>query len=76
MGAVEAGMALLHCCNRMTGDSPAPELVHFYQSCRASRRALLAARHLLDEKFHRSPDWIRRACNYLQLADEHIHRCI
>jgi aminoglycoside phosphotransferase family enzyme len=47
-------------------------VVHFYQSCRATTRALIAARHLHDEKFRHSPHWMRRAGVYLQLAEEHI----
>jgi aminoglycoside phosphotransferase family enzyme len=54
--------------------APAP-LVHFYQSCRAGTRAMIAARHLLDERFRHSPHWWRRAEHYLQLAEDHIGAC-
>ncbi|MFL6675841.1 MAG: hypothetical protein ACJ8LG_21435 [Massilia sp.] len=76
LGAPEAGVSLLGHCNRITGDTPAPTLVHFYQSCRATTRAVLAGRHLLDQKFCHSPHWVSRASHYLRLAEEHIHWCV
>jgi aminoglycoside phosphotransferase family enzyme len=72
LGAAVAGYALMHDYNRLSGDTPPPTVVHFYQSCRATTRALIAARHLHDEKFRHSPHWMRRAGVYLQLAEEHI----
>lgn len=75
LGAPEAGVSLLHTYSQLAGDTPPPALVHFYQSCRASTRAMIAARHLLDEEFRHSPHWIRKACDYLQLAQNHIERC-
>jgi aminoglycoside phosphotransferase family enzyme len=75
LGSPTAGRALLQAYARFTGDTPAPQLVHFYQSCRALTRAMIAARHLLDEKFRHSPHWWRRACQYLALAHAHIGAC-
>ena len=75
LGSADAGATLLQCYSELTGDTPSPNVIHFYQSYRASTRAMLAARHLLDPKFRRSPHWIRKAWRYLQLAPEHIARC-
>ncbi|MFL6672672.1 MAG: hypothetical protein ACJ8LG_05185 [Massilia sp.] len=75
LGAAEAGAFLLRAYSMLTGDEPPPQLIHFYQSCRATTRARIAARHLLDEKFRHSPHWIRRARDYLQLAADHIGKC-
>jgi aminoglycoside phosphotransferase family enzyme len=72
LGAAGAGAALLDRYCRLAGDSFPPPLLHFYQSCRATTRSLIAARHLLDEQFLHSPHWLRRAGHYLQLAEEHI----
>ncbi len=75
LGAGATGVALLHSYSLLSGDNPPAVLIHFYQSCRASMRSLIAARHLLDEKFRHSPHWLRRARLYLQLAEEHIGQC-
>jgi aminoglycoside phosphotransferase family enzyme len=75
LAAPATGNSLLHRYAGLSGDWPPAMLVHFYQSCRASTRALIAARHLLDEKFRHSPHWIRRARQYLQLAGQHIGQC-
>jgi aminoglycoside phosphotransferase family enzyme len=75
LGATQAGLALLGSYRELSGDDPSPDLVHFYQSCRATTRAMIAARHLLDEKFRHSPHWVRRACHYLHLAEQHIGQC-
>jgi aminoglycoside phosphotransferase family enzyme len=75
LGATATGITLLDRYAALSGDSPPAMLLHFYQSCRASTRALIAARHLLDEKFRHSPHWVRRAQHYLQLAEHHIGQC-
>jgi aminoglycoside phosphotransferase family enzyme len=75
LGAAETGLALLRAYRQLSGDATPPALLHFYQSCRATTRAKIAARHLLDEKFRHSPHWVRRACHYLRLAEEHIGKC-
>jgi uncharacterized protein len=75
LGGAAEGIALLHRYAELSGDGPPAMLVHFYQSCRASTRALIAARHLLDEKFRHSPHWVRRAQQYLHLAERHIAQC-
>jgi aminoglycoside phosphotransferase family enzyme len=76
LGATHAGTTLLRDYAALSGDHPAPALLNFYQSCRATTRAMIAARHLQDEKFRHSPHWVRRACQYLQLAMEHVGRCV
>jgi aminoglycoside phosphotransferase family enzyme len=76
LGAATAGYAVLHDYNRLSGDTPPAPLLHFYQSCRATTRALIAARHLHDEKFRHSPHWMRRAGHYLQLAEEHVRLAV
>jgi aminoglycoside phosphotransferase family enzyme len=75
LGAPATGALLLQAYARLSGDSPPATLVHFYQSCRAGTRALIAARHLLDEQFRHSPHWVRRARHYLQLAEQHVGQC-
>jgi aminoglycoside phosphotransferase family enzyme len=75
LGAHAAGLTLQHAYGRLTGDVAPPALVHFYQSCRAGTRAMIAARHLPDEKFRHSPHWWRRAGQYLELAERHIRAC-
>jgi aminoglycoside phosphotransferase family enzyme len=75
LGAAEAGLTLLQAYRQLSGDNAPPQLLHFYQSCRATTRAKIAARHLLDKKFRHSPHWVRRACHYLHLAEEHIGKC-
>jgi aminoglycoside phosphotransferase family enzyme len=75
IGVPGPGIALLQAYGRLTGDVAPPPLVHFYQSCRASTRAMIAARHLLDDRFRHSPHWWRRASQYLELAERHIGAC-
>jgi uncharacterized protein len=72
LDAPAAGRAILDWCCRLSGEPIPRPLLHFYQSCRATTRALITARHLLDERFRHSPQWLRRAGRYLQLAEEHI----
>jgi aminoglycoside phosphotransferase family enzyme len=75
LGAPAAGQALLDDYRALSGDTPAPPLIDFYQSCRASTRATITARHLQEEKFRHSPHWLAKARHYLQLADEHLAKC-
>lgn len=75
LGAAEAGEMLLRIYNELSGDPPPPALIHFYQSYRASLRAAIAIRHLNEEKFRASPEWRRRALDYLRLAERHVARC-
>jgi aminoglycoside phosphotransferase family enzyme len=72
LGAPPAGVTILKHYSLLAADSPPVGLLHFYQSCRAATRALIAARHLLDEKFRHSPHWQDRAGEYLDLAERHI----
>jgi aminoglycoside phosphotransferase family enzyme len=75
LGAIGLGAVLLRTYCEMSNDSPAAALIHFYQSYRASLRATIAIRHLNEEKFRYSPEWPRRALEYLQLAEQHIACC-
>lgn len=75
LGAPAAAAMLLQAYARQSGDAAPARVLHFYQSCRGATRALIAARHLLDEKFRHSPHWLRRARHYLQLAQQHIDLC-
>ncbi|MGZ5199173.1 MAG: hypothetical protein ACXWC4_05320 [Telluria sp.] len=72
LGAPTAGHALLRAYADFAGDDPPTAVQHLYQSTRATSRAVIAARHLLDETFRHSPHWMRRAGHYLQLAEQHI----
>ncbi len=73
--AADLGIALLRDYQEISGDRPAAALVHFYQSYRAGMRAIIAIRHLNEEKFRYSPQWPRRTRKYLQLAEQHIACC-
>ncbi|MGZ3238342.1 MAG: hypothetical protein ACXU8A_13300 [Burkholderiaceae bacterium] len=75
LGATDFGALLLRTYSELSGDMPAAALVHFYQSYRASLRAAIAIRHLNEEKFRYSPEWPRRAREYLKLAELHIAHC-
>lgn len=75
IGAPAIGPLLLRSYSALSGDAPQPALVHFYQSCRASTRATIAARHLKEAKFRYSPHWVHRARHYLHLALAHIGQC-
>ncbi|HTN65632.1 MAG TPA: hypothetical protein VL051_05530 [Burkholderiaceae bacterium] len=75
LGAADLGVFFLRNYSEISGDRPDPVLVHFYQSYRASLRATLAIRHLNEEQFRYSPQWPRRAKDYLQLAERHAGRC-
>ncbi|HEY0843849.1 MAG TPA: hypothetical protein VGE12_00675 [Noviherbaspirillum sp.] len=69
--APQLGNALLDAYMSASGDTPEKSLVHFYQSFRAGSRARIAIQHLDEEKFRHSPEWRRRAMDYLRLAEEH-----
>ncbi|WP_155837546.1 hypothetical protein [Herminiimonas sp. CN] len=75
LDASDFGALLLKNYEKISGDRPAPALVHFYQSYRACIRAAIAIRHLDEEKFRHSAEWPRRAREYLQLAELHIREC-
>jgi uncharacterized protein len=76
LGAVDTGLRLLDDYRSASGDMPAPALIHFYQSCRASTRATLAARHLLDLALPHSPRWLLKTRHYLRLAEHHVAQCL
>ena len=65
------GRLLLPCYTELTGDHPPAALVHFYQAYRAVLRAGIAIRHLDEQQFRHSPEWRRRALDYLHLARRH-----
>lgn len=71
LGAAQAGTQLLCSYSELSGDRPNAALVHFYQSYRACLRSMIAITHLDEEKFRYSPQWRRRAGEYLQLAQRH-----
>ncbi len=71
LGAPCLGVALLAAYSDMSNDNPDPSLMHFYKSYRACVRARIAIGHLNEEKFRYSPEWPRRANEYLSLAQAH-----
>lgn len=75
LGASGLGALLLRAYANLSNDRPPVALIHFYQSYRALLRSVIAIRHLNEEKFRYSPEWPRRAKNYLHLADSHIALC-
>lgn len=74
LGAPALGCALLASYQSLSGDRPDDALLHFYRSFRACSRARIAIQHLDEEKFRHSPEWRRRAMDYLRLAEEHAAR--
>lgn len=74
LGAGWAGEQLLAGYARLTGDSPPPGLLHFYASFRAALRAKIAVWHNLDDGAQHPEKWIRRATDYLELAESHAGR--
>lgn len=75
LGAPQLGMAITDAYRAASGDDAAPSLVHFYQSCRARKRALLAVRHLKEDKYRQSGHWRQMASHYLALAWRHVQAC-
>jgi aminoglycoside phosphotransferase family enzyme len=69
--APEIAKKILSSYIEISGDSPPPSLIHFYQSLRAAIRARIAISHLDEEKFRTSTHWKERACDYLTLAEQH-----
>lgn len=75
LGNPAAGARLLALYRDESQDDIADELLHFYQSCRARTRALIAARHLRDAQHRDWPHWRRKAEAYLALARQHLAGC-
>lgn len=75
LGAADFGDLLLKSYCEISGDWPNVALTHFYRSCRASLRAMVTIRHLNEETFRYSPEWRRRAEDYLHMAQQHVSRC-
>ncbi|MGX4640380.1 hypothetical protein [Massilia sp. SYSU DXS3249] len=71
LGAPAEGAHLLECFAQRSGDRPPPELVSFYKSYRATSRAHIAIRHLLEPQADPA-HWTRRAAQYLRLAESHL----
>lgn len=71
LGAGWVGKELHSSYRRITGDCPPPELLHFYASFRAALRAKIAVWHNLDDGATETGKWIRRAQDYLALAESH-----
>ena len=65
---------LLQAWGAASGDAVPPELLDFYQSCRACVRASLAIAHLHEERYRATPRWRLRALRYLALARRHMRR--
>jgi aminoglycoside phosphotransferase family enzyme len=74
LGAPAVGQALLHLYGVASGDRVPPILLHFYQSCRAATRALIAARHLEAGQRCGAQHWLHSTGDYLRLAEEHVAR--
>jgi aminoglycoside phosphotransferase family enzyme len=74
-GAAPLGEAILASYRHGAGDPCSAALLHFYQSCRASKRAVLAARHLREKKYRFSAHWRRTASSWLALAHAHMNAC-
>lgn len=71
LGNPALGEALLQRYAALTGETPPAALTCFYRALRATTRATLSIRHLDEEKFRYSPEWRRRANDYLVLAERH-----
>lgn len=74
LGAAWVRDELLSNYSRITGDHPPQELVHFHASFRAALRAKIAVWHNLDDGAPDTGKWIRRALDYLALAESHAAR--
>jgi aminoglycoside phosphotransferase family enzyme len=74
LGAPELGLSLLARYRELSGDSPEPPLVDFYQSLRATVRAGIALWHLKEPRYRDSGSWRGRATHYLQLAGAHARQ--
>lgn len=75
LGAPAVGKALLRHYRIVSADTGEARLIDFYQSCRATTRAVLAARHLLEPDLRHSPHWLTRAHHYVALAEQHLSCC-
>lgn len=72
LGDSDFGERLLQSVADTTGAGLTRELVHFYQSYRASVRARLALLHLLYESSDDRIKWVGKTRVYLDLAETHI----
>jgi len=74
LGAVQEGDKLMRWYNAISGDHPAPELIHFYQTYHACSRARLALWHLKEKQYRSSLKWQQQAKEWLQLAQHHARK--
>lgn len=74
LGAPEAGERVLASYGAITGDIPPPPLWNFYKSFRAALRAKIAVWHNRDHGIDDPRKWVRRALDYLRLAEWHASR--
>jgi aminoglycoside phosphotransferase family enzyme len=75
LGAPWIKDVIFRCYAEQSGDSPAPELVHFYQSHRACMRAKIAIWHLKEPERSDGAKWTMQANEYLRLAALHVAQC-
>jgi aminoglycoside phosphotransferase family enzyme len=71
LGAPWAAQNLFAPYRAVTCDRPPPALIHFFQAFRATLRAKLAVWHNRDHDVRDSAKWVRRALDYLALAERH-----
>ena len=72
LGAYEVGEAILAAYAVAANDAPATPLLDFYKSYRACLRAKLAVWHTRDHEVPDHDKWLKRAREYLRLAEAHI----
>jgi aminoglycoside phosphotransferase family enzyme len=76
LGAPELKGRIFKTYGELSGDHPAPALVHFHQSQRACLRAKMSIWHLKEAALRDNPRWLAQARDYLRLAREHIEACL
>jgi len=74
LGMAQIGKQLFDRYRVITGDDPAPNLIHFYQTCQACSRARLALWHLKEVQYQGSPKWQQQAREWLLLAQRHAEQ--
>jgi len=72
LGASQVGEAILAAYAVAADDAPPPQLLDFYKSYRACLRAKLAVWHTRDHEVPDHGKWMKRAREYLRLAEAHI----
>jgi len=69
LGEPRVGRWFLDTYTHVTGDEPAPSLLHFYRVYRALRRATIAARHLDDPSVPDPERFAALARHYIELVE-------